>query len=85
MPQNSQKHAKYHEIWKKSYQIHVCTALSLSLSLSQLLGLYLLAVNFKHPKTSRRRLCYEKLGISHDVKGFAIGSFLEHFVVERAK
>ena len=26
-----------------------------------------------------------KLGTSHDVKGFAIGSFLEHIVVERAK
>ena len=25
-----------------------------------------------------------KLGTSHDVKGFAIGSFLEHIVVERA-
>ena len=28
--------------------------------------------------------CCEKLGTSHDVKGFAIGSFLEHIVVERA-
>ena len=26
-----------------------------------------------------------KLGTSHDVKGFAIGSFLERIVVERAK
>ena len=26
-----------------------------------------------------------KLGTSHDVKGFAIGSFLECIVVERAK
>ena len=25
------------------------------------------------------------LGTSHDVKGFAIGSFLKHIVVERAK
>ena len=31
----------------------------------------------------RRRLCCEKLGTSHDVKGFAIGSFLEHIVGER--
>ena len=30
------------------------------------------------------RLCCEKLGTSHDVKGFAIGSFLERIVVERA-
>ena len=30
------------------------------------------------------RLCCQKLGTSHDVKGFAVGSFLEHIVVERA-
>ena len=58
---------------------------------------YLLAVNLQNlswnfvtemckqrPETTRRRLCCEKLGTSHDVKGFAIGSFLEHIVVERA-
>ena len=28
--------------------------------------------------------CCEKLDTSHDVKGFAIGSFLERIVVERA-
>ena len=28
-------------------------------------------------KTTRRQLCCKKLGTSHDVKGFAIGSFLE--------
>ena len=57
---------------------------------------YLLAVNLKIylrtsslerannvPETTRRRLCCEKLGTSHDVKGFAIGSFLER-IVERA-
>ena len=38
----------------------------------------------QRPETIRRRLCCEKLGTSHDVKGFAIGSFLEHIVVERA-
>ena len=32
----------------------------------------------------RHRLCCEKLGTSHDVKGFAIGSALERIVVERA-
>ena len=32
------------------------------------------------PKTTRRNLCCEKLGTSHDVKSFAIGSFFEHFV-----
>ena len=36
-------------------------------------------------ETSRRRLCCEKLSTSDDVKGFAIGSFLERIVVERAK
>ena len=36
-------------------------------------------------ETTRRRLCCEKLGTSHDVKGFAIGSALERIVVERAK
>ena len=38
----------------------------------------------RRPKTTRHRLCCEKLGTSHDVKGFVIGSFLEHIVVERA-
>ena len=38
----------------------------------------------QRPKTTRRTLCCEKLGTSHDVKGFAIGSFLERIVVERA-
>ena len=33
---------------------------------------------------NRRRLYYEKLGTSHDVEGFATGSFLEHIIVERA-
>ena len=28
--------------------------------------------------------CCEKLGTGHDVKSFAIGSFLKHIVVERA-
>ena len=33
------------------------------------------------PKITSRKLCREKLGTSHDVKSFAIGSFLERFVV----
>ena len=36
------------------------------------------------PKTTRRKLCCKKLGTSHDVKSFAIGSFLECFVVKIA-
>ena len=39
----------------------------------------------QRPETNRHTLCYEKLGTSHDAKGFAIGSFLEGIVVERAK
>ena len=39
----------------------------------------------KRSETSRHRLCCEKLSTSDDVKGFAIGSFLERIVVERAK
>ena len=35
-------------------------------------------------ETTKRRLCCAKLGTSHYVKGFAIGSFLERIVVERA-
>ena len=38
----------------------------------------------QRPQTTRRRLCCEKLGTSRDVKGFAIDSFLERIVVERA-
>ena len=38
----------------------------------------------QRPETTRCRLCCEKLGTSHDVKGFAIGSVLERTVVERA-
>ena len=38
----------------------------------------------QRPETTRHRSCCEKLGTSHDVKGFAIVSVLEHIVVERA-
>ena len=60
-------------------------------NLSQILGLFTcschklanLTWNFvaetckQHPETTRQRLCCKKLGTSHDVKGLAIGSFLE--------
>ena len=36
------------------------------------------------PKTTRHQWCCEKLGTSHDVKSFVIGSFLEHYVVKIA-
>jgi len=35
-------------------------------------------------KTTSRKLCCEKLGTSHYIKSFAIGSFLEHFVVKKS-
>ena len=64
--------------------------------LSQLLGVFMcrkltnLCQNFvtemckQCSEATRRRLCCEKLGTSHDVKGFATGSSLEGIVVERA-
>ena len=44
----------------------------------------LLAINIPKLPGIGYRVCCEKLGASHDVKGFAIGSFLEHSVVERS-
>ena len=38
----------------------------------------------KRPKPARWRLCCEKLGTSHDIKSFTIGSFVDGIVVERA-
>ena len=65
-------------------------------NLSQILGVFTcrklanLCQNFvaetckQLSETTRRKLCCENLGTGHDVKGFAIGSFLERIVVERA-
>ena len=39
----------------------------------------------QRPETTRHKLCCEKLGTSHDVKGFVIGSSLESIVFEREK
>ena len=36
------------------------------------------------PKPTRRKLCCEKVGTSRDIKSFAIGSYLERFVVKIA-
>ena len=74
-------------------QIHICTTYSKLFSATGLFTcrkLVNLSWNFvtkmckQHPETTRRRLCCEKLGTSHDVKGFAIVSVLERIVVERA-
>ena len=89
-PWNSGKSAKFTKASKTLrnsveilYEIHVCTTYLKFISAN-------LSWNFvpetckRRPETTRHRLCCEKLGTSHDVKGFAIGSFLEHIVVERA-
>ena len=92
---NTQKHTK---IRRNSVEILSNTCLYSNFETCLSYWGYLLAVNLRiYVKTSslkrankqrsetiRRRLCCEKLGTSHDVKGFAIGSFLEHIVVERA-
>ena len=66
------------------------------LNISRLLGLFnchklanlfwnfITTMREQRPKTTGRKLCCKKLGISHDVKSFVIGSFLEHFVVRIA-
>ena len=93
-PRNSGKSAKSREIHKNTQNTvkfgrNLIKYMSVQQfwNLSQLLGV-LLAVSSQiyeqRSKTTRRRLCCEKLGTSHDVKGFAIGSFLECIVVERA-
>ena len=44
-----------------------------------------MAITWKQcSETTSRKLRCEKLGTSHDVEGFATGSFLERIVVERA-
>ena len=90
-PQNSGKSAKSRKIRWKSYQIHVCTYFETCLSywvtcrkLANSCQNFVTETCKQRSETTRRRLCCEKLGTSHDVKGFAIGSFLERIVVERA-
>ena len=36
----------------------------------------------QHPKTTKRSLICERLGTSHDIKSFAIGSFLDCFLMK---
>ena len=80
---NSQIHPKYR---KKSYQIqHIWNLSWLSglfncRKLANLSWNLVTTMSTQCPKTTRRKLCCEKLGTSHDVKSFAIGSFFEHFV-----
>ena len=96
-PRNSGKSAKSREIHKNtkkprnSVEILSNTCLYNIFETSFSYRGYLLAINLQitetckqRPETTRCRLCCEKLGTSHNVKGFATGSFLERIVVERA-
>ena len=89
-PWNSGKSAKFTKASKTLrnsveilYEIHVCTTYLKFIS-ANLSWNFVTETCKRRPETTRHRLCCEKLGTSHDVKGFAIGSFLEHIVVERA-
>ena len=84
---------KYHNIHQKSYQIHVDTTyLKLILAigavnyhkLANLSWNFIATTNEQRPKPTRRKLCYKKLGTSHDVNSFAIDSFFDRFVVRIA-
>ena len=89
-PWNSGKSAKFTKASKTLrnsveilYEIHVCRTYLKFIS-ANLSWNFVTETCKRRPETTRHRLCCEKLGTSHDVKGFAIGSFLEHIVVERA-
>ena len=82
-PRNSQKHEKYRDIWyliKYMYNIFETYFSYRSYLLAVNLQIYLGTLSLKRAN----RLCCKKLDTSHHVKGFAIGSFLERIVVERA-
>ena len=94
-PRNSGKSAKSREIHKNtkiprnSVEILSNTCLYNIFETSFSYRGYLLAINLQitetckqRPETTRCRLCCEKLGTSHNVKGFATGSFLERLVVK---
>ena len=76
IPRNSQKHARYRNIFG-TYLSYWCCSIAANLRIY-------LETSKQHPKTTRRKLCCKKLGTSHDIKSFAIGSFLDVIVVERA-
>ena len=63
----------YLDYWGCLIVVNLSCKLSLITSMSE-----------KHPKTTRLKLCCEKLCTSHDVKSFVIGSFLKCFVVKIA-
>ena len=90
-PQNPAKFTKMRKIPRNSVEILSDTCLyNLFETYFSYWG-YLLAINLQiylrltlSLKCANIRLCCKKLGTSHDVKGFTIGSFLERIVVERA-
>ena len=96
-PQNSAKFTKTHKIPRNSVEILSNTCLYSNFETWLSYRGYLLAVNSQiYVKTSSLKRANnvpklpgvdyvaKKLGTSHDVKGFAIGSVLECIVVERA-
>ena len=76
------KYMPVQQFWKLSQLLGVFTCRKLA----NLCQNFLTETYKQLSETTRRRLCCEKLtqGTSHDVTGFAIGSFLERIVVERA-
>ena len=78
------KFTKTHKIPRNSVEILSNTCLYSNFETCLSYWGYLLAVSSQmheqRSETTKRRLCCEKLGTSHDVKGFAIGSFLERIV-----
>ena len=97
-PRNSGKSTKFSKIHKNMQNTakFATNPIHHIWNLSRLLGLfncpklanfswnYITRTSKQHPKTTRRKLCCKKLGTSHDVKSFAIGSILERFVVKIA-
>ena len=94
-PRNSPKNAKYHEIRKKYFQIHVSkTYLILILAIRPVLftpnvQIYLETLSLQRENNVPKlpgvldERC-EKLGTNHNVNSFSIRSLLEQTVVERA-
>ena len=86
-PRNSGKSAKSREIQIR-VDTHFETYLGywgclIAINLSCKLSL-ITTMREQCPKTTRHKLCCEKVGTSHDVKSFVIGSFLERYVVNIA-
>ena len=77
---NHIKYVSVHHIWNLCWPLGLFTWCQLA----NLSWNFVTETSKQCPKTTRGRLCCEKLGCSHDIKSFAIGSFLDVVVVERA-